>query len=778
MANSEEPWLNTVLDHLPRPFFLIDFNLHQIIYANAAAREIMGVDYTNQPAGWSYLSIFQLYDTKGTLVSKNDLPSARVFRGERVDEEYKFVSLTGTYNVKITSEIIPQTKTTPLSALIIFEDITSLKKIETDLRRAQEDLKQAVKIAQVGFWSLDIATNKSTISPQLMEQFGINPEDYTDVLEDAVKAIHPEDQERVTLAIKESIQNKTPYHIEYRVVHRDGTIKWIEAKSGKYFGESYDPNRFTGTTLDITERVKARQIREASEHELQRLADSMPQIVWSANKEGEIDYFNKVWFNYSGSTFEDNEGFGWFKYVHPEDRQPTVEKWRKAILKKLPFEADFRLRNTDGDYRWHVSRALPIFDSSNNVERWYGSSTDIHDKKLFASKLEEAWATAERANSAKSQFLANMSHEIRTPLGAIMGFAELIKDHNLSQKDHDKYLSVIERNSNQLLHIVDDILDLSKVEAGMMSMEYIEFSLPDILSEFTSLMAHKAQEKGIAFVCKTTTDLPSKVICDPTRLRQILMNILGNAIKFTDSGKVELRVSYYDDCLEFEIEDTGRGISPEHANRLFQPFAQADSSMTRKYGGTGLGLVLTRNLAEALGGSFILKESVPNQGSTFVVNVRALASENATYFKGLGSDGIQTRNVVDQNQLKDVKVLLVEDAPDNQALISIYLNRAGAKVTIAPNGEQGVKMANEDDYNIVLMDIQMPIMDGFSAVRKLRKSNYEKPIIALTAHAMNEERDRCLKAGFSDFLSKPVAREDLIKVILTNLKISENYFSK
>jgi CheY-like chemotaxis protein/anti-sigma regulatory factor (Ser/Thr protein kinase) len=248
---------------------------------------------------------------------------------------------------------------------------------------------------------------------------------------------------------------------------------------------------------------------------------------------------------------------------------------------------------------------------------------------------------------------------------------------------------------------------------------------------------------------------------DPTRLRQILLNVVGNAIKFTDAGSVIVRVRFIDDYLEFEVEDSGRGISSQQAANLFQAFTQADASTTRHYGGTGLGLVLSRSLAEAMGGTFILKHSELGKGSVFVIRVRATAASSERLNFGPNQEEISKKTRL----LDGIRVLLVEDSPDNQALISIYSTKAGAKVEVASDGEQGIQQALSAEYEVVLMDVQMPTMDGITAVAKLRSLKYSKPVIALTAHAMKDERDRCLKAGFTDFLSKPINREELIWTI-------------
>ncbi len=451
--------------------------------------------------------------------------------------------------------------------------------------------------------------------------------------------------------------------------------------------------------------------------------------------------------------------------LHHEDRARIVAALDASIYRKAPYQVEHRVVHPNGDVRWLAARGETTYNSDGNPVGFSGTCLDITDEKQHKLEIEEARQIAEKASTAKSQFLANMSHEIRTPLGAIMGFASLMKDETLSRKEQAGFVAVIERNSTQLLRIIDDILDLSKVEAGMMLIENIEFSLPELLADFTSLMAFKAREKGISFSSRAVSEVPKFLRSDPTRLRQILVNVAGNAIKFTDKGGVEMRIRYADGFLIFEVEDTGRGISPEQVSKLFQPFAQADSSTTRKYGGTGLGLVLTRSLAQALGGTFDLKESFFGKGSIFEIKIAAAAASDTEMMSGSAFESSPVRTAPESGRLAGVKVLLVEDSPDNQALISIFLDRAGARTEIASDGHEGFGKASKGQYDIVLMDVQMPVMDGVTAVKKLRATGYARPVLALTAHAMKEERVRCLEAGFTDFLSKPVNREELTEMI-------------
>jgi signal transduction histidine kinase len=393
---------------------------------------------------------------------------------------------------------------------------------------------------------------------------------------------------------------------------------------------------------------------------------------------------------------------------------------------------------------------------------------EISRQAVQKRDFEEAKIEAERSNQAKSAFLANMSHEIRTPLGAIMGFVGLLKDKGLSDDEILKYHAIIDRNSNHLLRIIDDILDLAKVEAGKVVIEKIEFSLLEFLIEFSSLAAIKAREKGIAFEFRPETLVPELVISDPTRLRQVLSNIVGNAIKFTEKGSVEFRVKYNNERLQFIVTDTGRGIAPEQRTALFQAFSQADSSTTRKFGGTGLGLVLTKKIAQAFGGDFDLMESEIGKGSIFEASIPVTVPAKA---KLVSVDKVEVEPTSDnhfdpfQVDLKGLEILLVEDSPDNQYLIQKMLSKTGAKIVTANDGAEGVKLALAHRYDIILMDIQMPVMDGHQAVRTLRSQGYARPIVALTAHAMKEEREHAVLSGFSHFLTKPINRKSLIDLL-------------
>jgi signal transduction histidine kinase/CheY-like chemotaxis protein len=416
---------------------------------------------------------------------------------------------------------------------------------------------------------------------------------------------------------------------------------------------------------------------------------------------------------------------------------------------------------------------LPEFDEDQKPSGFIIVANDISKQKEIQSELKQAKEAAEVANATKSAFLANMSHEIRTPLGAVIGFSELLMRDELSASEKLNSVEVIKRNGRLLSNIINDILDLSKVEAGKLEVERVPVPFAEIMKEIGSILNLEAVEKGIELTVTSDGVIPNEIVTDPLRLRQILFNIVGNAIKFTPRGTVNVKLQLLPSAvkpkfLAFVVKDTGEGIDPAHVGRLFKPFTQADPSTTRKFGGTGLGLVLSKKLAQALGGDIVLTESMRGQGSTFTITIDPGISEQVLFHS---SADLEASNVTWMPKkklaadLKLLRVLVVDDSSDNQALLKRILRIAGATVETANNGKEGVEKALQGDFSLVLMDLQMPVMDGYEATKMLRDQGYTKPIIALTAHAMKEERQRSLRSGFDDHITKPIDQELLIRTL-------------
>ena len=418
-------------------------------------------------------------------------------------------------------------------------------------------------------------------------------------------------------------------------------------------------------------------------------------------------------------------------------------------------------------------------------------ATDFVPKPLSAAvvrarvrnviRIRSRHQRVEAAAQAKAQFLANMSHEIRTPMTAILGFADLLySEGDISKAPPHRIAAVqtIMRNGEYLLDLINDILDLSKVEAGKLEVERIRCSAIQVVAEVISMLRVKADEKGIRLEVVYTGSIPETIHTDPTRLRQILINVVSNAIKFTESGGVRVTVRLVHDDpeepeLQVEITDTGIGMTVEQIDSVFKPFRQAEVYTARKYGGTGLGLTISKHLAELLGGT-IEVTSRPGRGSTFTATVDTGSLEGVTMLHDVNEAELENHRIEhapfpSQNTLR-CRVLLAEDGPDNQRLISHVLRKAGARVSVASNGQMAVDLAlaaraKGEPVDVILMDMQMPVMDGYQATEKLRSEGCTEPIIALTAHAMSQDRQKCIDAGCDDYLSKPIDRARFLALV-------------
>ncbi len=506
----------------------------------------------------------------------------------------------------------------------------------------------------------------------------------------------------------------------------------------------------------------------------QNLANSISHVVWRAKASGSMEYFNQVWVDYTGLTDRLSDGDGWQQAFEPEDLKNFLRTWMDAMERGQDFQVECRIRNQKGDFRWHWVRAQTERNSTGEVIAWLGTCTDIEERKYMEMKLIETSKEAESASLAKTHFLANMSHEIRTPLNSIIGFTELLMNPEVTMENRMANLAIVKRSGLQLLRIIDEVLDISKVETGRLIVEKVETDLVTMLIDLQSSMQIQAREKGIKFKFSCLNSIPRKIVTDPTRYRQILTNVIGNAIKFTSVGSVNVQLSFEADTdtglkiLHCAITDTGPGIKSQHVDRLFQPFMQVDSSATRRFGGAGLGLALSRRLAKALNGNVYLESSEPEVGSVFCVDIEAIAVEPATFFQDINSEKVENtidKNLFDKKFLKDVRILIVDDANDNRILMDHFLRGVGAKTDFAGDGQEAIDKANSKDFQVVLMDIQMPVLDGYSAAMELRRQGYKKPIIALTAHALKEDRERSLKAGCDDHITKPIDRAQLLKLI-------------
>ncbi len=591
-----------------------------------------------------------------------------------------------------------------------------------------------------------------------------------------------------------------PLKKEY--IHKDGS--YIPALIG---ATQVDSNTFVAFVLDITEITKTQhelsltklsleervakrtqQLTEAAEELrqsrsfLDSIIENIPNMIFVKDaKTLRFVRFNRAGEMLLGRMREELVGKNDFDFFPREEAEFFTQKDLEVLRNRKVIDIQEEpISTSDGSIRFLHTKKIPIYDKDNQPKFLMGISEDITDKKKAENQRSEliraqaARAEAEKnaekmaylvesaneASRAKSAFLANISHEIRTPLGAMLGFTELVLDDKSLTPAQIQYLSTVERNGRQLLRLVDEILDLSKVESEHIQIDKTTFELKELVNDVTTSLNLKANEKGLLLNTTFENASDSGIISDPSRLRQIMVNIIGNAIKFTDRGHIDVRVSLVkkqdqsDGLVSIEVEDSGIGIDPKQAEVLFKPFVQADESMTRRFGGTGLGLFLSRKLAQLMGGDVTLASSQPGHGSCFKIEILVGLAENKV------SENIPVRNKPSLNS-KQSRVLIVDDAIDNRLLLEMFLKKYQVETVSASNGQEAVQAALSSHFDLVLMDVQMPVMDGFEAVKQLRDQNYTQPVIALTAHAMRGDRERCIEKGFDDYIQKPINRQTL-----------------
>ena len=520
----------------------------------------------------------------------------------------------------------------------------------------------------------------------------------------------------------------------------------------------------------------ARKLVEAEQKKLdQRLRDqqfytrslieSNIDALMTTDPSGIITDVNKQMEALTGCTRDELIGAPFKNYFTDPERAEVGIK--RVLSEKKLTDYELTACARDGKQTVVSYNATTFYDRDRTLQGVFAAARDVTERKRVEAELQQAKAAAESASQTKSEFLASMSHEIRTPMNAIIGIADLLAKTSLSP-EQDKYVQIFRRAGDNLLHLINDILDLSKVEASQLELERTRFSLNDLLGKVTEMVTVRAHEKGLALVCEIAPEVPGDLVGDPTRLRQVLLNLVGNAIKFTESGEVTLRVtldveSQVPGALRFTISDTGIGISGEKLGTVFERFTQADSSTTRRYGGSGLGLTISKRLVELMGGRISVESAVGAVSIfSFAVPIEIFAgpARQAAVSVGTGRE----------QPLPALHILLVEDSPDNRTITIAYLQDAPYRIEIAENGAIAYEKFTAGRYDLVLMDRQMPVMDGLTATRAIReweKANRRPPtpIIALTASALKGDQEKFEAAGCTAFLTKPIKQEVLLQAI-------------
>ena len=674
--------------------------------------------------------------------------------------------------LEATYRLVRDADGTPVEFVASVRDVSQRHAVELEAAEAAALLKDnntlfamAASMAKIGHWRLDLVRSHLSWSAEVFRMHGVGP-DYVPTLDLAVECYHPDDRERVSRILADAIAAGASFDFSATIVLPDETTKAVSVQGQVDLSPSGEALSIFGVIQDISAQVAAQEMIRSGERQYRLLADNATDVVLRTDEAGAVVYISTSCTELSGFTVDELIGRACAEFIHPDD-YGIVHAAHIAIITgaKPAVTVEYRLQHKEGGWRWLESHMKPwrVPDDAGGV---ISAIRDIGGRKALETQLIDARNAAEGAAQAKSAFLANMSHEIRTPMNGVLGFTELVLagDLNAEQRRH---LELIAESGRSMMRLLNDILDISKIESGKMQVAEEPVDLRHVIRRCSDLMEPVAQAKGVRLLSTIDAGVPSRIVGDPLRLRQILLNLMGNALKFTECGTVSIGAYVEADRLRVDIIDTGIGIPQDRIEAIFAQFAQADNSTAGQYGGTGLGLTISTDLARLMGGSISVQSRV-GEGSTFRIDLPLRSVIDAA--------AVEPRAEQSAPALppgRKPRVLIAEDHDINQALITAMAERAGMASQIAADGLRAIAMVEEaahagQPFDLILMDMQMPRMNGLEATRHLRSIGYDAitlPIVALSANAYVEDVRACLDAGMQAHLAKPVRIRDLTEVL-------------
>jgi PAS domain S-box-containing protein len=641
-------------------------------------------------------------------------------------------------------------------------NITSIKQTELELEQRVKQFKSLSENIPGVIYEYEFSSDgKETlryVSPALEKVFGIKVEDFYQYQQ----YIHPDDLPEIIRKNKHSKQTLEPFYDESRLVLPGRGIVWHSVTSSFSYYTPDGSAVFTGFILDITERKNTEHVLKINEEKYRNITANMNLGLLEVDNDEIIQFANQSFCDMSGYTSDELLGRRASELFIREEQLEMMEMKNKSRKKVVSDAYEIAVKNKSGRAKWWLISAAPRYNDKEELVGSIGIHLDITEQKNLEYELLEAREQAEQSATAKQSFLANMSHEIRTPMNAILGMSRELQKTMLNEQQK-LYLNIINNAGEHLMVIINDILDISKIEAGKLSLETIGFRINDVIRNTVQVMEHRASEKGLLLNYSVDERIAPVLLGDPYRLKQILLNLLSNAVKFSEKGSVDiscrLRVKYKEvHSVQLSVTDKGIGMDKEFLQNLFQNFTQEDRSVSRKFGGTGLGMTISKQLTELMGGN-ITVESEKNVGTTITLVIPFSVGQDAD----VPSVGLR---IADNSILNGKRILLVEDNDVNRLVAITTLAHYGADISEAVNGLEAVEALRNNRFDLVLMDMQMPVMDGLEATKVIRNSvNASIPIIALTANAIQGESDKCYEAGMNDFVSKPFEEESLVAMI-------------
>ncbi|NET27838.1 PAS domain S-box protein [Okeania sp. SIO1I7] len=665
--------------------------------------------------------------------------------------------------------------------ICVCRDITERKRAEEQLSKSEAALVEAQRVAHIGNWEFDVKTQKLTWSKELFRMFGLDPNQPEPPYAEYLQIIHPDDLNLLEQQVESAIANGTPYTIDYRIVCADGSIRYHEGRAEIERNAKGQVIRLFGTALDITERKQAEDhLRELSTR-LNLAVESAGIGIWDFDIIQNILIWDKRMYELYGITPGSftNVREAWLNTLHPDDRAMVETASMQAWRGDKDYNTEFRVIHPDGSTHFIKASALVQRNLQGEAQRMIGINYDITEQKQAEATLKQTNEELARATRLKDEFLASMSHELRTPLNAILGMSEALQEEVFGTINEQqlKALQTIEDSGSHLLELINDILDVAKIESGRIELDYTQVSIYHLCQSSITFVKQLALKKRIQLETRLPQNLPVLLV-DERRIRQALINLLNNAVKFTpNGGRITLSVNLkqsplnpdvsdfpWPNYIQIAVIDTGIGITLENLKKLFQPFIQIDSALNREYNGTGLGLALVKRIVDLHGGQVGVTSEV-GVGSCFTMDI-----PYSTTVPGFVESETHPEATIKPSQSEEnisPLILLAEDNEANIITVSSYLRAKNYRLIVAKSGEEAIALAQSENPELILMDIQMPGMDGLEAIKHIRHDPnlVDIPIVALTALAMEGDREDCLAAGANNYLSKPIKMKKLANTI-------------
>jgi PAS domain S-box-containing protein len=660
----------------------------------------------------------------------------------------------------------------------VSQDFSDRKLAEEKLRASEASLAAAQRIARVGNWECDLSANTTVWSEELFRIFGIDSSQPPPTLAEFPQYIHPDDREGWKTTTNAAIASGNSYTLEYRIlrpsptiaadnlpakISEGGAIRYIEARAEPAVDSAGKVTKIFTTLMDITPRKLAEIALAESEEKYRNLVETSQDIIWSCDAAGHITFVNQAVKQIYGYEPEEMIGCSFSDFLAPGQTDPNRELQQRLLTEDFVFQYESVVLAKDGRPIDVNTKAIARRDAEGKIAGTTGTASDITERKQAETALLEAKEAADRANRAKSEFLSNMSHELRTPLNAILGFSQLLARDPSLNPDQQQHLGIITRSGEHLLELINSILQMSKIEVGLVTLNNSTFDLHRLLATTEEMLRLQADKKGLQLIFDCPPNLPQYAETDEMKLRQVLINVIGNAIKFTSEGGVTLRIknekiNSKKNCrLLFEVEDTGPGISGEEMENLFKPFAQTESGRKAQEG-TGLGLPIGKKFVQLMGGEMTVT-SIVGEGSIFRFDITVGIPDTVE----IQATQTARRVVGIEPGQPEYRILAVDDRLESRLLLVKMLASLGFSVRDAENGSQAVEMWSDWEPHLIWMDMRMPVMDGYEATKRIKEhlKGQATVIIALTASAFDEEKSVILSAGCDDFVAKPF-REQIV----------------